>query len=117
QVLQLRGNFSNDAGTYYGTARASALGIDSAGSIYNPSRNFSQIRYEGLSLLPVARPPNARFAGTDYPNDIRNTYLQLPQDMDPRIPELARKITVSAGSPFDKSIILENYLRRNYGYT
>jgi transglutaminase-like putative cysteine protease len=117
QVLQLRGNFSNDAGTYYGTARASALGIDSAGSIYNPSRNFSQIRYEGLSLLPVARPPNARFAGTDYPNDIRNTYLQLPQDMDPRIPELARKITVSAGNPFDKSIILENYLRRNYGYT
>ncbi|HKM66012.1 MAG TPA: DUF3488 and transglutaminase-like domain-containing protein [Candidatus Acidoferrum sp.] len=117
QVLRMRGNFSGDAGTYFGSARRSTLGVDSADSIYNPARNFSQIRYEGLSLLPVARPAKARKAGTDYPADVRDTYLQLPDNLDPRIPQLAQKITAAADNPYDKSIQMESYLRRNFGYT
>jgi len=117
QVIELRGNFSNDAGTYYRTARRSALGTDSAGAVYNPARNYSQVRYEGLSLLPEARPLKARKAGTDYPEDIQELYLQLPEKLDPRIPQLAQKITVTADNPYDKSVLLESYLRRNFGYT
>jgi len=117
QVMELRGNFSNDAGTYDGTARRSSLGMDSAGAVYNPARNYSQVRYEGFSLLPEARPVKARTAGTDYPEDIQNLYLQLPENLDPRIPQLAQKITVTAGNPYDKSVVLESYLRRNFGYT
>jgi len=117
QVMRLRGNFSSDAGTYYGSARRSTLGMDLAGAIYNPARNYSQIRYEGISLLPEARPAKARTAGTDYPEDIQNLYLQLPDKLDPRIPQLARQITAAADNPYDKSIVLENYLRRNFGYT
>ncbi len=117
QVMQMRGNFSGDAGTYFGSARHSTLGVDSSDSIFNPARNFSQIRYEGLSLLPVARPAKARNAGTDYPAEIRETYLELPDNLDPRIPQLAKKITAAAGNPYDKSIQMESYLRRNFGYT
>ena len=117
QVMEIRGNFSNDAGTYYGTARRSALGMDSAGAIYNPARNYSQVRYEGFSLLPEARPLKARRAGTDYPPNIQGLYLQLPEKLDPRIPQLAQKITATADNPYDKSVVLESYLRRNYGYT
>jgi protein-glutamine gamma-glutamyltransferase len=117
RVLQIRGNFSGEAGTYYLTARRSALGVDAGESIFNPARNFSQIRYEGLSILPVARPPEARKAGTDYPEEIRSSYLQLPENLDPRIPQLAKRITAAANNPYDKSIQLEIYLRRNYGYT
>jgi transglutaminase-like putative cysteine protease len=117
QVMRLRGNFSNDAGTYYGSARRSTLRMDLAGSIYNPARNYSQVRYEGFSLLPEARPLKARTAGTEYPDDIRKLYLQLPPKLDPRIPQLAQKITAAAGNPYDKSVVLESYLRRNFGYT
>ncbi|HTA59461.1 MAG TPA: DUF3488 and transglutaminase-like domain-containing protein, partial [Candidatus Baltobacteraceae bacterium] len=117
QLMQLRGNFSNDAGTYYGSARRSMLGMDSGGAVFNPSRNYSQIRYEGVSLLPESRPLKARTAGVDYPEDIQRLYLQPPPNLDPRIPQLAQKITAAADNPFDKSVLLESYLRRNFGYT
>src|SRR5882757_4644207 len=117
QVMELRGAFSNDAGTYYGTARRSNLVTDSSGAVYNPARNFSQVRYEGVSLLPEARPLKARTAGTEYPESIQRLYLQLPEHLDPRIPQLARKITATADNSYDKSIVLESYLRRNFGYT
>jgi protein-glutamine gamma-glutamyltransferase len=117
QLMELRGNFSNDAGTYYGTARRSTLGMDSTGAVYNPARNYSQVRYEGFSLLPEARPLKARTAGTEYPQDIQDLYLQLPEKLDPRIPQLAQKITTTARNPYDKSVVLESYLRRNFGYT
>ena len=117
QLMELRGNFSNEAGTYYGTARRSMLGMDSAGGVSNPARNFSQLRYEGISLLPESRPLKARVAGTEYPDDIQNLYLQLPEKLDSRIPQLAQKITATADNPYDKSVLLESYLRRNFGYT
>jgi transglutaminase-like putative cysteine protease/type IV secretory pathway VirB3-like protein len=111
-VLVLRGNFRNDP-----NQRPSALAMDSAGSIYNPAHNYVQIRYDGLSLLPMARPQAARFAGREYPEEIRNVYLQLPEKLDRRIPELARKITASANNPYDKALLMESYLQRNFGYT
>ena len=117
QVLQLRGNFANDANRYYISQRSSTLATDSAGSVFNPSHNFVQIRYDGLSLLPAARPAAARFAATEYPEEMRRVYLQLPEKLDPRIPELARKITAQASNRFDKALLMESYLQRNFGYT
>lgn len=117
QVMSLRGNFSGEAGTYDGAVRRSYLTVDSNGSIFNPSRNFSQIRFEGISLLPVARPAQARFAGTAYPQEFREIYLQLPTKLDPRIPDLARKISAAADNPYDKSIAIESYLRSHFAYT
>jgi transglutaminase-like putative cysteine protease len=117
QVMELRGNFSGDAGSYYGLARRSYLKVDSTGSISNPLRNFSQIRYEGMSILPVARPAQARFAGTNYPKGIRETYLQLPLNLDARVPQLAQKITAGANNPYDQALAMETYLHNNFTYT
>jgi protein-glutamine gamma-glutamyltransferase len=117
QVMALRGNFSGDAGTYYGAVRHSYVSVDASGSISNPFHNFSQIRYEGISILPVARPAQARFAGTTYPSKIRETYLQLPPNLDSRVPELARKMAGGADSPYDQSLAIENYLRTKFTYT
>ncbi len=117
QVVRLRGNFFSEATTYYSSVRNSVLLMDSTGSIFNTSHNFSQIRYEGLSILPQSRPARARSAGSAYPPEIRDTYLQLPLPLDPRIPEFARKITASAGNPFDKAVAMESYLRGNFAYT
>jgi protein-glutamine gamma-glutamyltransferase len=111
QLMAIRGNFSGDS------VQRGNVDSDGAGSLYNPYRNFSEVRYEGVSLLPVARPSAARNAGTNYPDEIRNLYLQLPSNIDPRIQALAQKVTASADNPFDKSIELETYLRRNFAYT
>jgi hypothetical protein len=117
KVMALRGDFSGEGGTYDVTVRRSYLAVDSTGSIYNPFHNFSQIRYEGKSILPVARPAQARLAGTDYPEEIRETYLQLPSRMDRRVSELARKISAGATNPYDQSLAIEKYLQTNFAYT
>jgi protein-glutamine gamma-glutamyltransferase len=90
---------------------------DSTGSIFNTFRNSEQIEYEAESLLPTVQPGLARRAPTDYSDEIRATYLQLPHSLDPRIPDLAFQITRSADNPYDKSVALESYLRRNFAYT
>ena len=89
---------------------------DSTGSIFNSLRNFVQIEYDAESLLPTVQPNVARLASTDYPDQIRATYLQLPH-LDPRIPVLARQITRSETNPYDRAVALEYYLRRNFSYT
>jgi protein-glutamine gamma-glutamyltransferase len=115
-VVSLRGNFSGDGGGYGATSRRNYLLRDTTGSLFNPYRNYSPIRYEGFSLLPAILPAKLRDAGSDYPEEILRTYLQLPA-LDPRIPALAAQVTRNAGTPFDKAITLESYLRRTYAYT
>jgi protein-glutamine gamma-glutamyltransferase len=117
EVMALRGNFSGEGGTYDGTTRRSYVTIDSTGSIYNPFHNFSQIRYQGASILPAARPSQARFAGTEYSDEIRETYLELPAKLDRRIPELAHSVTAGVNNPYDQSLAVERYLRTNFAYT
>jgi len=39
------------------------------------------------------------------------------QELDPRIRDLAHKITEKSGSPAEKSAAIENYLRAHYKYT
>jgi protein-glutamine gamma-glutamyltransferase len=113
-LIALRGNFSGDSN--YGSHHGYLI-RDSTGSIYNPYRNFSQVQYEGDSLLPSIQPAIVRLAGEDYPPEITSTYLQLPLRLDPRIPDLARKMTATGQNPFDKAIAMQYYLQKNYGYT
>jgi protein-glutamine gamma-glutamyltransferase len=117
QVFALRGNFATEEGTYPEAVQHSYLGIDATGSIYNQSRDLAQIRYEGVSLLPEARPAEARLAGTNYSEEIRATYLQLPDGLDPRIPEFAKEITAPANNPYDEALAMETYLRSHFAYT
>src|SRR5580704_6667649 len=115
-AVSVRGNLSGEGSNPEVGARRSYVIRDATGSIFNPFHNFTSLRYEGFSLLPARNVPRLRAASTDYPEDIRNTYLQLPT-LDPRIPELARQITARAQTPFDKTITLENYLRSRFTYT
>lgn len=52
----------------------------------------------------------------DYPAGVSLAYLQLPR-LDPRIPELARKITASTASNYARARAIESYLQQNLGYT
>jgi len=116
-VVSLHGNLSGEGSNPEVGARHSYVLRDTTGSLFNPFHNFTSLRYEGFSLLPARNVPRLRAASTDYPEDIRDVYLQLPPTLDPRIPDLARQITARAQTPFDKTITLENYLRTRFTYT
>jgi hypothetical protein len=117
QVVALRGNFAGEGSAFTELSQRGFLNVDSTESIFNQSHTLSAIRYQGISMLPVLRPLEARFAGTDYPQKIRQTYLQLPPKLDRRIGELARRMAGTANNPFDKAIAIETYLRTNFAYT
>jgi transglutaminase-like putative cysteine protease len=114
-AISIRGNLSGEGSSPELGARRSYVIRDATGSLFNPFHNFTTLRYEGFSLLPARNVPRLRAASTDYPEGIRDTYLQLP-NLDPRIPELAKQITARAQTPFDKTITLESYLRSHYAY-
>jgi len=116
-AISLRGNLSGEGSNSDAGARRSYIIRDATGSLFNPFHNFSTLRYEGYSLLPKINVFSLREASSDYPQNIRDTYLQLPPSLDPRILELAMRITTRARNPFDKTVDVENYLRTHFEYT
>lgn len=111
----VRGRFS--AGSGLGdAARRNYLLMDTAGSVFNPFPNYTELSYDAVSLPPAAAPAQLREAGSNYPPAISAAYLQLPE-LDPRIPELARQATSAAATPYDKTVALEGYLQTRYAYT
>jgi protein-glutamine gamma-glutamyltransferase len=113
--VAIRGNFSGDRSSPFGGRRA-YLFRDSSDSVFNPFHNYASMRYYGISRLPQFQIEKLRAAGTEYPADITNFYLQLPK-LDKRIPALAQSVTAQAQTPVDKAIALETYLQTKYSYT
>jgi len=112
--VAVRGSFYGDRASPLG--RRAYLFRDGSDSFFNPFHNYAAMRYSGVSRLPQFQLEKLRGAGTDYPDSITETYLQLPK-LDPRILELAKSVTASAETPVDKATVLENYLRTKYSYT
>ena len=56
-------------------------------------------------------------AGTDYPEWVTQRYLELPKGFSPRIQTLATRITVDAVTPYEKAVVITNYLRENIQYS
>lgn len=53
----------------------------------------------------------------EYPLEIERRYLQLPENFDPRVAELARQVTKGAVTPLEVATAIESHLRTSYGYT
>jgi transglutaminase-like putative cysteine protease len=116
QADRLRGRFSTESGPGGQASRRSYLVVDKTSSLFNPFHNFTHLRYEGLSYVPAVPARRLRAASADCPEEIREVYLQLPR-LDPRIPALAQQVTSRTATPYDKAVAIENYLRRQFGYT
>ena len=116
-AVSIHGNLTGEGSNPEMGARRSYVFRDSTDSLFNPFHNFSAIRYEGLSILPAVNVPELRASSTNYPEKIRDNYLQLPQSLDPRIPELAWEITARAQTPYDKAAAMEAYLHSKFTYT
>lgn len=70
---------------------------------------FSDISSRSEKLKSVSAEP--------LPDDIAESYLQLPSDLRPKIRQLAVNVTKWEASPLGKALLLESYLRDNYAYS
>jgi transglutaminase-like putative cysteine protease len=55
-------------------------------------------------------------AGSDYPQWIRERYLQLPADLSPWVRALSLQLTASQQTPFEKAAAITEYLRTHITY-
>jgi transglutaminase-like putative cysteine protease len=115
-AVSLRGDFSGGNSNPGWNARRSYVFRDFTGSLFNPYRNYEQMRYFGVSRLPRLNAAKLRSASTEYPEGIRGIYLQLPV-LDPRIPELSKTVSARAPTPYEKAVAIESYLRSRFTYT
>jgi transglutaminase-like putative cysteine protease len=115
-AISVQGNFAGENLNAGWMSRRSYLSRDSSGSLYNPFRNYSPVRYVGFSRLPAINVARLRGASEQYPERLSAQYLQLPA-LDPRIAELAKSLTAKAQTPYDKAVVIENHLRSRYTYT
>ncbi len=67
--------------------------------------------YIAESYVPIISIRQLRSASTEYPEQIREHYLGLPQSVPERVHQLAREIVAAKPNPYDKAKAIENYLR------
>jgi transglutaminase-like putative cysteine protease len=79
-----------------------------------PPRGFE---YQVESVLPDLDPERLRAAPDSVLPSIRDRYLQLPDDFDPRVAELADAIVGGGPTPYDRALLLQNHLRSEYAYS
>jgi transglutaminase-like putative cysteine protease len=92
---------------------------DGANDVFSWNASPSLLPGETYQMDAVLNNPTIeqlRAAGTDYPEWVKNKYLQLPQTFSPQIKELAAEITAGAETPYDKTTAITNYLRENIEY-
>jgi transglutaminase-like putative cysteine protease len=68
-------------------------------------------RYQALSLVSTAAEEELRSVGSDYPDWIRERYLALPDTVPDRVLSLARDLTATEVTPYDRAVAIESYLR------
>jgi transglutaminase-like putative cysteine protease len=72
--------------------------------------------YRADSIVNRATAKNLREAPVDYPDWLLQRYLQLPENLPDRVTALARDLTATEPTPYDRAVAIEAYLRQ-FPYT
>ena len=67
--------------------------------------------YQANSLEPILSANQLRDSSQDYPQEIRASYLSLPESIPQRVLDLAQQLTADITNPYDKARVIEAYLR------
>lgn len=67
--------------------------------------------------IPRIDEEDLRESGQEYPREITDIYLQLPDSLPDRVRDLARQVAEDADNPYDVAKAVENHLRQEGGYT
>ncbi len=77
-----------------------------AGETYSVRSSFNAVTVTAL-----------RRAGTNYPDWVKERYLQLPSNITPRTLQLAATLAEGKETPYDITQAVTEYLRTNYQYS
>lgn len=99
--IGISGNFQN-------------IRADTAGSFYLPAPSYSRIEYTVYSVVPS--PPQKIHTELNKSDDAKLKYLALSIDSG-RLKTLTGEIVSGKKGPLDKAVAIEEYLKKNYGYT
>jgi transglutaminase-like putative cysteine protease len=129
EVAQTFINYIPNAGTIYsapeinGSSRQIFVNqsIDGAGkaNVYMVQSRFVMRqgdRYESTSNYSYADATSLRGASQVYPQWINEKYLQMPDSITPETVNLAAELTEGMENPFDKAVVIRDYLRENITY-
>jgi len=94
-----------------------AMSVDDDQTFHNMDHERTVTAYEGVSDVSVPLPTMLNDLPSDAPFSIPERYLQLPTNLDPRIPELAQQIAGPQPSPYRRALAIQRYLTTQYGYT
>ncbi|USB34403.1 transglutaminase domain-containing protein [Paenibacillus sp. YPG26] len=75
--------------------------------------------YQVKSEIPIIPLRELRSSDYDslYPDGVEDKYLQLNPDFPDSVRELAERVTAKGKTPYEKMVLLQNYLKTNYTYT
>jgi len=68
--------------------------------------------YTVTSTLAMVTGEQLRASSTDYPPEIAERYLQLPDELPLRVRELAYQLITDIHNPFDQALAIEHFLRQ-----
>ena len=95
------------------------VGQDTEGGLTTRDHPRERITYRAFS--DTSDPPleSLRRDNGPYALDDAARYLQLPESLDPRIPELARGLIRGTGADnrYDAAHVIEDYFRQNFKYS
>jgi transglutaminase-like putative cysteine protease len=93
-----------------------SVSVDPHDSAYLPFTPASRIQYRVDSRLSTVPTLELKAETLAYPDWIRDTYLQ-PTSNDQRIVDLAREVTQSTLTVYEKTKAVETHLRTSYRYS
>jgi transglutaminase-like putative cysteine protease len=67
--------------------------------------------YKAEAYIPLATVKKMRASSTEYPEFIRQRYLQLPPSLPERVRQLSKELTDGKSNAYDKAKAIETYLR------
>ena len=68
-------------------------------------------RYRVAGTVSIATPDDLRADGVNYPDWVRERYLQLPDDLPERVYNEAERVTEGVTNPYDLASAIQAYIR------
>jgi transglutaminase-like putative cysteine protease len=90
--------------------------VSYTGYVMGNDANRAIARYNGNSELSQPNDANRQSTVLELPHDKTN-YLQLPDNLDPRIPKLSADVTKEQISVYSRAVAIESYLQSKFAYS
>ncbi|MBH0171658.1 transglutaminase domain-containing protein [Fictibacillus sp. 18YEL24] len=92
-------------------------GVNGKISTFQDGREEKLTEYEMDYQLPVIKEEQLKASTDQYPEEITENYLQLPETLPQRVKDLAQEVTADQPTLYDKVKTVESYFAKNaYGY-